>query len=77
MIQRLYMLDAITRLRLHLQREGGFLTPAEALEARLRLMEITALVNRAPVLALPAPKKKEGPDRKCLAAHDDTFLTHE
>ena len=63
-------LDGIARLHERLR-----LLPLDvpaAIEARLLLTRITTLVSTGPVLALPW-RFTPTPDRKCLAAHDDTF----
>jgi hypothetical protein len=66
------VLDGIARL--HERLRGLPLDVPAGIEARLLLTRITTLVSTGPVLALPWNEKPQ-PDRKCLAAADDTF-TH-
>ena len=64
------VLDGIARL--HERLRGLPLDVPAGIEARLLLTRLTTLVSTGPVLALPWHHTPT-PDRKCLAAHDDTF----
>lgn len=64
------VLDGIARLHERLRLLP--LDDSAGIEARLLLTRLTALVSTAPVAALPW-RFTPTPDRKCLAAHDNTF----
>jgi hypothetical protein len=66
--------DALARL--HALLPVADIEPHERVELTLHLMAMTSQINRGPVLALPW-RVTVAADRKCLAAHDDTFLPHE
>lgn len=72
MVSKIHVLDAIARL--HALMAGcGELRSAEGLVARTKLMEITAAVNRGPVLALPWSATPPPLDGKMAAANDLTL----
>lgn len=72
MVSKIHVLDAIARLHALMAGCGELRSP-EGLVARTKLMEITAAVNRGPVLALPWTSELRPPDAKMRAANDWSF----